>query len=153
MGAPAIENGRITQEPGDQYIVRCYLTRQDSTGTTTGADYLPTQGTPGTTLPGSSGQVYLYRGYALNWTTAPADYEPGDEPPDGSTAWQRLSPVTRPTWLSEGITALHIQGLEAPKQATVERCTGKYGGTAIDEIISREIAGIPIVVRSGDLTG
>lgn len=153
MGAPTIENGRIKQEPGNQYLVRCYLTRQDSTGTTTGADYLPTQSTPGTTLPGSSGQVYLYRGYALNWITAPADYEPGNEPLDENMGWQRISPTTKPTWLAEGITALHIQGLETPKQATIERCSGKYGGTAIDEIISREIAGIPIAVRSGDITG
>lgn len=150
--APTMENGRIMQTPGNQYLVRCYLTRQDSSGTTTGADYLPTQNSPGNTLPGVSGQVYLYRGYALRWIAA-TDYEPGDEPSDGDNRWQQLSPATKPPWLIEGSKALHIQGLETPKNATVERCSGRYGGNAIDAIISREIKGIPVVVRSGDLTG
>lgn len=149
---PEIQSGRITQPEGTAYLVRCYLKRQDSTGTTSGADYLPTQSSPGNTLPGTSGAAYLYRGYALRWTAAPSPYTPGAEPVDTSNVWQSISPDTKPTWLTEGVSATHIQGLQLPKPTIIESCSGKYGGTAIDAIISREINGIPLLIRSGDLT-
>lgn len=142
--APEIINGRVISVAGTAYVVQCYLKRQDSTGTTTGADY------PGiNVMPGVSGDSYLYRGYALRYGEAPEDYNLEEGQP--SITWTPLTATTKPTWLVEGITCNHKQGLEQVKNCVIERCSGKYGGSNIDDLISNEIGGIPIIVRSGDV--
>lgn len=151
-GAPTVENGRIVATQSARYLIRCYLTRQDSTGVTTGADYLPTQASPGGTLPGSSGVVYLYRGYGLQYTQVDENYELGVDPVPG-TGWAYLVASARPEWLVAGAQVQHIQGSEPPKWAVLEQVTGKFGGSNIDATISMNIGGIPLIVRSGGLTG
>jgi hypothetical protein len=148
-GAPAVLSGRIIAGPNGYFVVQCYLTRQDSTGTSTGADYLPTQTSPGSGFPGTSGDVYLYRGYALRYTPVTAQYTLADPLP-ASTVWTNLLSTNKPVWLAPGISGKHLQGNEDIKYTVVERPTGKYGGIAIDEIVSTNIGGIPITVRSGD---
>lgn len=152
-GTPALDMGRVVQAAGTTYLVRSYLRRQESSGTTTGADYVPNRRDPGRMLPGASGESYLYRGYALGWCAAPVGYTTGSEPADDSSLWQPLLPETKPSWLIEGIAVTHLQGTEEPKASTIERCTGRYGGLGIDETVGVEIDGIPLVIRSGDLTG
>lgn len=149
-GAPTVSGGRITATVDGKFLVQCYLTRQDSTGTTTGADYIPTQASPGNTLPGSSGDVYLYRGYALRYVEVDEEYELGDALP-AENSWISLLSTTKPSWLSAGVSGQHQQGSEQLKYMTIERVTGKYGGTNIDLTVSVNIGGIPITVRSGDL--
>lgn len=140
-----MENGRIITEPGTTYVVQCYLTRQQSTGTSSGADYLPTQTTPGEVLPGASGVVYLYAGYALGYNEA----EDGlDVLP---TSWIPLPGNEPLLWLTPGATGKHKQGNEQVKYCKIERVSGKYGNVAIDQIINKEIGGIPILIRSGEL--
>jgi len=148
--APVITNGRVISAPGNDYLVECYLVRKQSTSTTTGADYIPTQTSPGDELPGSSGIIYLYAGYALRYTTKPIGYEAGDEVPDNLT-WISLTGSNTPDWLIIGTECTHIQGKEPPKYSKIERITGRYGNSSIDEIINKEIGGIPIITRSGDL--
>jgi hypothetical protein len=151
-GAPTVENGRIVATQSTRYLIRCYLTRQDSTGVTTGADYLPTQASPGSMLPGSSGVVYLYRGYGLQYAQVDENYELGvDLVP--STGWTDLLSPNKPGWLMAGAQVKHLQGSEAPKWAVLEQVTGKFGGSNIDATISVNIDGIPLIVRSGGLTG
>jgi hypothetical protein len=150
QGVPAVVDGRITTQPGDRYAVHCYLKRQDSAGTSTGADYLPSQNAPGDNLPGVSGDVYLYRGYALRYAELPAEFTDGDAIPTSLT-WTPLLSSSVPEWLTGGIQVQHRQGLEQYKTSMIERITGKYGGEGIDEIVSQSVGGIPITVRSGDL--
>jgi hypothetical protein len=149
-GVPTVSDGRITTTTEGKFLVHCYLTRQDSTGTTTGADYIPTQASPGNTLPGSSGDVYLYRGYALRYAEVDDEYELGDALP-ATNSWVSLLSTTKPDWLDAGVSGKHLQGSEQPKYTVIERATGKYGGTNIDVTVSVNIGGIPITVRSGDL--
>jgi hypothetical protein len=149
-GAPVVSDGRITTTVEGKFLVHCYLTRQDSASTTTGADYIPTQSSPGNTLPGSSGDVYLYRGYALRYAEVDEEYELGDALP-AVNSWVSLLSTTKPDWLSAGVSGQHQQGSEQPKYTTIERATGKYGGTNIDVTVSVNIGGIPVTVRSGDL--
>lgn len=150
-GAPSIQDGRIVAAQSDRYLIRCYLSRQDSTGVTTGADYYPSQGAPGETLPGTSGVVYLYRGYGLQYTSVALDYELGIDPVP-STGWTTLSSGSKPVWLAAGAQVQHSQGGEVPKYGKLERVTGKFGGSNIDQTISVNIGGIPLVIRSGDVT-
>jgi hypothetical protein len=141
--------GRVTAAPGSAYLIGCYLTRQQSNGTTSGADYLPTQTSTGDTLPGVSGLIYLYKGYGLQWADVPSDYTAGEEIPSGLD-WTSLADGS-PDWLVPGMQAVHMQGGEAPKHCVIERITGRYGNVAIDEILIKEVGGIPILVRSGDI--
>ena len=147
-GAPTLVNGRYVATPEATYVVEAYLTRQDSTGVTTGADYIPTQVSPGDTLPGASGVVYLYRGYALRYASVEAGYDPSGAPQDTSLVW---SDATNVTWLKPGLTGLHAHGGEPLKRTKIERATGKYGGVAIDQIVRINISGVPIIIRSGDV--
>jgi hypothetical protein len=147
QGTPQVVDGRVTTEDATRYIVQCYLVRQQAAGTTTGADYIPTQTTPGEILPGSSGLVYLYRGYALRYAITTIS---NLENIPSTLAWNA---ITNQPWLTGGATCYHRQGNEQIKYCTIETATGKYGNTGIDSIINQKIAGIPITVRSGDLTG
>ena len=149
-GAPTVSNGRIVASSIGRYLVQCYLTRQDSTGTTTGGDHVPGQLSPGDTLPGSSGDVYLYRGYGLRYKAVDSGYALGEGLiPSGS--WISLLSNTKPQWISGGVSGQHLQGNEQVKFMTIERASGKYGGTGIDSTVSVNIGGIPLTIRSGDL--
>jgi hypothetical protein len=149
-GVPSIVNGRVTVTSSTKYLVQAYLVRQQSTGTTTGGDYIPTQGNPGETLPGSSGIVYLYTGYAIRYGSVSNTYKLTDAIPSNIT-WINLDGTNTPTWLQPGISCDHLQGNEQVKFSKIERISGKYGNTAIDAIINKEIGGIPIVIRSGEV--
>lgn len=142
--APEVINGRVVSDAGPKYVVQCYLKRQDSKGTTTGADY-----TGQSIMPGVSGDAYLYRGYALRYGEAPTDYVLQDGEPD--IEWTAIVSTTKPSWLVEGTKCNHLQGNEQVKHCVIERSSGVYGGNKIDELISNEIGGIPITVRSGDV--
>lgn len=153
-GVPEIVEGRVITDAGVKYLVRCYLKRQDSKGTSTGADYLPGQSSSGSFFPGASGDVYLYRGYALDYAVVSSDYDPySGSVPGSGLVWVSLASGGVPEWLMPGGDCVHVQGAETPKTGRVERSTGQYGGAQIDVVISRYIRGIPLVVRSGDLTG
>jgi hypothetical protein len=150
QGVPTVVDGRFVPGAGQGYLVKCYLSRQDSTGVTTGADYLPSRTTPGDILPGVGGDVYLYRGYALGYAEVPGGHELGvDAPPLGP--WIGLLSDAVPDWLRAGVIARHLQGREAVKHSKIERSSGKFGGTDIDFQVSVNIGGIPIIVRSGDV--
>lgn len=149
LGTPSVVAGRITQPASTLYLLHCYLKRQDSTGTSTGADYLPTQLSPGDRLPGTSGEAYLYRGYALRHQAVASDFTFTSPIPTAN--WLPLT--STPTWLPPGTACQHLQGTETPKPCRIERNTGRYGGTQIDALLVAEIGGIPLTIRSGDLTG
>ncbi len=151
-GVPEISEGRVTATEGSLFLVECYLKRQDGTGTTTGADYLPQISSPQSKFPGASGDVYLYRGYALRYVEVPEDFVVNSSVPP-SSGWTTLLPESLPSWLAPGAVCTHVQGGETIKNSKVERSTGEYGGRGIDSIVGSSIVGVPIVVRSGDLTG
>lgn len=144
--APEIENGRVVVTADDKYLLQIYCVRQDSTGATTGADYLPTQTTPGDNMPGASGVVYLYRGYALRYAAVDEDYELGDTLP---TDWTNIE--SRPSWLVDGMSCQYAHGEVSMQHARIERSSGKYGNSGIDQIIIKEVGGLPIVIRAGEI--
>jgi hypothetical protein len=79
------------------------------------------------------------------------DYELGQSLGVGHV-WVELNAASLPEWLTTGTRALHLQGTsESPKECRIERVTGKYGGSGIDQVISNEIKGVPMVLRSGDV--
>jgi hypothetical protein len=148
-GLPSMVNGRVVTTASTRYLMKCYLVRQQSNGTTSGADYLPIRTSGSDILPGAGGQIYLYEGYALQYAEAPNNYDAGDVIPDDLT-WTDFT-VAALGWLTPGTKCEHMHGIEEVKYSTVERMTGKYGNAGIDEIIVAEIGGIPLLVRSGEL--
>lgn len=149
---PTLVNGRLTRAVGEECLVRCYLPRQQLSGVSSGADYLPSLTLSSDVLPGGSGEVYYYSGYGLRWAPAPGNYEQGLEPDDGDSSWQDLVPDVLPAWLYSGAEGLLIQGLEPGKPCVVERCTGRYGGAAIDGLIAANVGGVPLFIRAGQVT-
>lgn len=149
-GVPTNVNGRIVASVSSKKLVQCYLKRQDSAGTSTGADYVPTRTGNGDVLPGVSGDVYLYRGYALRYATVSNTYDLMDVVPS-SLVWTTFVSTSVPTWFGAGVSGKHRNGNEKTKYMVIERCTGKYGGTSIDQIISENIGGVPLVIYSGDV--
>lgn len=150
VGAPTIVGGRITIAETSKYLVKCYFSRQDSSGTTTGADYVPTKTSPGEMLPGASGQVYLYRGYGLQYVQVVDGYELGEDVIP-VTGWATLASSDVPNWLHDGVECECLHGNEAAKYAKIEKMSGKYGGLGIDQIISASIQGIPLTITCGEL--
>ena len=148
--APTVVNGRIVTGAGQKYVVECFLTRMEEKVTSTGADYLPSDITAKKIMPGVGGEVYMYRGYGLRYVAAPAGYviTSGGT---GLTGWIVLRSATKPSWIASGATGYHLQGIEPVKYMRIERPSGVYGGVGIDAIVSENIGGIPILVRSGDI--
>ena len=150
LGATTVVSGRITTSAGTKYLVQCYLTKQISTGTETGGEYRPLRASPGSNLPGASGDIYLYRGYALRFAQVASGYALGDTIP--TTGWTDLVSTTKPVWLKAGITVQHQQGSEPiSSECIIEDVAGRYGGAGIDQIVSISVGGIPLVIRSGNI--
>ena len=149
-GTPEIANGRVVASGGQRYIVEAFLTRQDGTSTSTGADYYPSRSNPGEMMPGSGGGVSVYRGYGLRYASVGDGF---DIDVDGvpSSGWTVLNASNVPAWLVNGVQCVHKQGREPAKVCGVEFVTGKYGGSGIDQLVSDEVGGIPLVVYSGTL--
>jgi hypothetical protein len=150
QGTPSVVQGRITQTPGTNYLVQCYLKRQDSAGTSTGADYMPLQSGSSNGLTGAGGQIYLYRGYALRYASVGSSYNLDTLSLSGLT-FAEFNVTNVPSWLRAGIEARHRQGAEKSAYCIIETASGKFGNDAIDDLINENIGGIPLVIRSGQV--
>ena len=143
-GQPAVSGGRILSTPGQLRAIRLYLVRQDSAGITTGWEYAPRRSDKGSVMSGAGGAVTLHRGYALWWS----NHVDGQPFPEAGTT---LSSAALPSFLYAGQEGELYHGTRQPAHCYIESVHGKYGGGGIDEIVSREIGGIPIQLRVGEL--
>lgn len=150
QGTPEIVDGRVTFTASNTYLVQCYLKRQDSAGTSTGADYIPAINSTSNSVPGASGQVYLYRGYALRYASVSPDYDLEALNLNGINFIEFNFPIM-PAWLVAGVSGLHKQGDEKLAHCAMQSSSGKFGNAGIDKIINESISGIPVVVRSGQV--
>ena len=103
----------------------------------------------GEMMPGASGDQFYYRGYALDYTTVPADYDlsVGDE--TGFT-WTQVT--SQPEWLATGTECLFRFGQDPIMPAAkIQRSSGVFGGQGIDQIIYSEIGGVEIQITGAEL--
>lgn len=149
-GAPSIVGGRVTTTAGTYRIVQCYLKRQQSSGTSTGADYIFSQTASNLRTGSAGGSVYLYRGYALRYATLTTQPNFSTLDVNGLTYIDFDLPSS-PEWMVNGSSGQHRQGGEKPAYFEFEFVGGKFGDAGIDQIINNSIEGIPIVVRSGQV--
>ena len=150
QGAVSLVNGRWQEAAGDSYLVRLFINRQQYSGVSSGSKLIPIPSQlDGEMMPGVSGDGFYYRGYALDFTTVPADYDlsVGDE--TGFT-WTQVT--TQYTWLATG-TECQFRFGEDPIMPTarIQRSSGQYGGQGIDQIIYSEIGGVEIQLTGGEL--
>lgn len=150
QGDVSLVNGRWVEAEGDSYLVCCFMNRSQYSGVSSGSKLIPIPSQlNGEMLPGASGDQFYYRGYALEYTTVPADYdlELGDE--SGLVFDQVL---TQYTWLATGSECLFRFGQDPIMPAAkIQRSSGRYGGLGIDEIIYKEIGGVELQLTSAEL--
>jgi len=150
QGAASLVDGRWVEAASDSYLVRLFIKRSQYSGVSSGSKPLPLSSQlDGQMMPGASGDQFYYRGYALDFTTVPADYdlEVGDE--TGFT-WTQVT--TQYSWLATGTECLFRFGQDPiMPTAKIQRSSGVFGGLGIDEIVYKEIGGVEIQVTGGEI--
>ena len=150
LGSVSLVNGRWVESPGDPYLVRLFIKRAQYSGGSSGSKLIPIPSQlDGEMMPGASGDQYYYRGYALDFTTVPADYDlaTGDE--TGFT-WTQVT--TQYEWLSTGVECQFKLGDDPiMPTAKIQRSSGVYGGHGIDKILYKELGGVEIQLTGAEL--
>ena len=149
-GEVTVVDGRLTEAQGDSYLVRLFVNRAQYSGVSSGSKPLPLASQlDGNMMPGASGDQFYYRGYALDYTTVPADYDliAGDE--TGFT-WTQVT--TQFEWLATGTECLFRFGDDPIMPAAkIQRSSGRYGGQGIDQILYKEMGGVEIQITGGEV--
>ena len=110
---PSIVNGRVVQGAESYRVVECYLKRQQSTGTSTGADYILSQTQSNLKTGSAGGMAFLYRGYALRYATLAT--KPNFETLNVDTlTYTQVDLVNGVPWMIAGVTGDHRQGADKP---------------------------------------
>ena len=150
QGAVSLVDGRWVEAAGDSYLVRLFIKRAQYSGVSSGSKLIPIPSQlDGEMMPGASGDQFYYRGYALDFTTVPAEYdlEAGDET---GFAWTQVT--TQYTWLATGTECQFRFGQDPIMPAAkIQRSSGVFGGQGIDQIIYSEIGGVEIQITGGEL--
>jgi hypothetical protein len=148
QGVSTVVNGRIVTEPGNRYLIKAFLKRQQSSDTETGATKMPTQFKEGRTLPGVSGEYYLYRGYALQYAIVPSGFIIG-ETSESSLAYSKIQQQF--AWMLPGQTCQLRFGKERISRGEIQRSSGRFGGSGIDNIVYYEIGGVELQITGAEL--
>ena len=150
QGAVSLVNGRWVEAEGDSYLVKCFLSRAQYDGVSSGSKLIPIPSQlDGEMMPGASGDSFYYRGYSLEWTTVPAAWDL-DSSDESSLSWTQVT--TQYTWLATG-TECQLKFGQDPimPAAKIQRSSGQYGGLGIDSIIYKEIGGVELQLTGGEL--
>jgi hypothetical protein len=147
--AVLVVNGRITAGGSSQYLLKCFMKRIQYSGVSSGSKKLPLESQlDGRMLPGASGDQFYYRGYALEAAAVSGSFALGDS--ETGLTWAQIQ--TQEEWMLPG-AAVKMKFGDDPFDlyATIERSSGIFGGAGIDEIIYREIGGVQIQVKGGEV--
>jgi hypothetical protein len=150
QGTVTLVNGRWSEAPGDSYLVKIFIKRQQYSGVSSGSKKLPLESQlDGNMLPGGSGDQFYYRGYSLLWTEVPSNWnlETSDE-----TGLVFAEVTTQYTWLATG-TECQFRFGDDPimSAAVIQRSSGVFGGEGIDEIIYKNMGGVQLQLTGGEL--
>lgn len=148
QGVVTVENGRIITAAGSNYLIKAFLKREQSTGIKSGGTKVPLKGQSGDIMPGGSGEYFLYRGYALQYATVPSTFVLGSSSESGLLYGNITEQFN---WMLPGQSGSLRFGNDRIMKAHIERSSGVFGGTGIDDIIYYEIGGIQIQVTGGEL--
>lgn len=150
QGDVSIVNGRWEEAPGDYYLARLFVKRMQYAGVSSGSKLVPIPSQlDGEMLPGASGDQFFYRGYVLDFTVVPSDWDLISDSESGLTFTQA---VTQYPWMATG-TECQLRFGEDPimPAAKIQRSSGIFGGQGIDEIIYKEIGGVEVQITGGEI--
>lgn len=148
-GAISLIDGRFVAADGGSKLVACYMKRAQYSGVSSGSRKIPLDSQlDGRMMPGGQGDQFYYRGYALKFANVAGGFELGDD--ETGLTWFPV--VSQPDWMPPGVVVQFMFGNETfMDAATVERSSGVYGGAGIDEIIYKEIGGLPLQITATEL--
>lgn len=148
QGSIVITNGRPLVTGTVTYVVRCYIQRQQYNGVTSGSKRLPLESQlEGRMLPGASGDQFYYRGYALE----KAELAEGLDWLEDSDSLAFTQVTGQESFLLPGREVDFSFGVEPVMKAVVQRSSGKYGGSGIDEILYPAIGGVEIQLTGAEV--
>jgi hypothetical protein len=150
QGDVSIVNGRWEEAPGDYYLARLFVKRMQYAGVSSGSKLLPIPSQlDGEMLPGASGDQFYYRGYVLDFTVVPSDW---DLTTSSESALTWTQAVTQYTWMATGTECQFRFGQDPILPASkIQRSSGIFGGQGIDEIIYKEIGGVEVQITGGEI--
>ena len=129
-------NGRLSVNDISYYLVVCYLKRTQYTGVTSGSRKIPLASELfGEMLPGASADEFYYRGYALQYVAITDT----DDWTSMSLAQSNMTDITENQSYFQPMKEVDLFFGDEEMRATVQRCTGVFGGEGIDKIITPSI--------------
>ena len=150
QGAVSVVGGRFTEAAGNPYLVKCFLSRQQYSGVSSGSKNIPLASQlGGEMMSGASGDQFYYRGYALQYAQVASGWDLEASNETGIT-W--IDMTSQPSWILPGGEVKFRFGSDPIMPAAkIQRSSGQYGGQGIDSIIYAEIGGVELQLTGGDL--
>jgi hypothetical protein len=147
-GAVSKVNGRLVATPGPVYLFRCFLKRQQYDSVSSGSVKQPlrTQLT-GEALPGGSGDQFFYRGYYLQRAVITSDFDWLDDLQ--GVVW--VDVLSQDENIRPGVRVQFKLGNTPTMLARIERSTGVFGGTGIDQILYKELGGVELQLTGAEV--
>ncbi len=125
-------NGRLTVNDTSYYLVVCYLKRTQYSGVTSGSRKIPLASELfGEMLPGASADEFYYRGYALQYVAIAAD----DDWTSMDLVQSSMTDISTNQSYFQPMKEVDLFFGAEEMRATIQRCTGVFGGEGIDKII------------------
>ncbi len=147
--SPTIENGRIVAGGGQGYLVKAFMKRTQYTGVSSGSKRIPLESQlDGQMLPGASGDQFYYRGYSLLYALVGSNFNL-ETSSDTGLAFRQVT--IQPDWLRPGKEVLFKFGQDQVMNARIQRSSGIFGGSGIDEIIYEEIGGVELQITGTEI--
>ena len=150
-GAVSVVAGRLVASEGDICLFKCFLKRAQYSGTSSGSKKqpLPSQ-LGGEMMPGAAGDAFYYRGYYLQCAIIAPTF---DWLVDDISALTFVDITTSDEAIRPGTKVDFLFGTTAPMTATVERNSGVFGGSGIDEILYSELGGVELQLSGAEYVG
>lgn len=143
-------NGRWVETASNSYLVKLFASRAQYSGVSSGSVLVPLPSQlGGNMMPGASGDMFYYRGYALQYVAVPNEFNLESSPETG-LSWIQVT--TQSPWLLPGTLSQFKLGNDPiMPSAKIQRSSGRYGGHGIDTILYKEIGGVEIQISGGQI--
>ena len=143
-------NGRWVTSNPHSYLVKMFIKRAQYSGVTSGSKKLPLESQlNGEMLPGASGDMFYYRGYALEYAQVAVDWDLESSDETG-LVWTQVT--TQFSWLVPDVQCKFRFGQDPIMPAAkIQRSSGVFGGEGIDSIIYDQIGGVQIQITGGEV--
>jgi len=148
-GTPTVTDGRIVAGGGTKYLIKAFMKRVQYTGVSSGSKRIPLESQlDGQMLPGASGDQFYYRGYSLLYAQVASTFNLETSSESGLAFVQMSS---QPQWMLPGREVQFKFGRDPILNARIQRSSGIFGGTGIDEIIYQEIGGVELQLTGTEM--